>query len=235
MCAVLAVDRSGKALSIFARRLYIEAMDVTVVEHPLLSVSLSTLRDRGTSPADFRDALTEISTVLILEAASRERVSSVRIETPLAGTDGAELGSSPVLVPILRAGLGMLYPGLTLMPTASVGFIGLSKDPRSLVASCYMSSLPESLRSRPIYLLDPMLATGGSASLAIRMLAERGASEVVVVCAIAAPEALSAIRESSLPVARIVTANIDEGLNDVGFIVPGLGDAGDRQFGMSDR
>jgi uracil phosphoribosyltransferase len=125
----------------------------------------------------------------------------------------------------------MLYAGLSLMPMATVGFVGLSRDEKTLVPSCYMAALPESMAGRSAYILDPMLATGGSAAYTARLLAERGASRVTVICAIASPEGLHFIQDSNLPIVRVVTANVDDCLNDIGFIVPGLGDAGDRQFG----
>jgi uracil phosphoribosyltransferase len=125
----------------------------------------------------------------------------------------------------------MLYAGLSLMPMATVGFVGLSRDETTLLPSCYMLSLPESIAGRSVYILDPMIATGGSAAYTARLLAERGASRVTVVCAIASPEGLRLIQDSGLPIDRVVAANVDDRLNDIGFVVPGLGDAGDRQFG----
>lgn len=202
-----------------------------VVENAILSAAVTRLRDRRTDAQGFRLALSAISTIVIFEAARHEPIVQESITTPVSPAVGVELTSVPLLVPILRAGLGMLYPGLSLMPMATVGFVGLSRDEETLVPSCYMASLPESIADRSAYILDPMLATGGSAAYTARLLAERGASQVTLVCAIASPEGLRFIQDSKLPVVRIVTATVDNRLNDFGFIVPGLGDAGDRQFG----
>jgi uracil phosphoribosyltransferase len=202
-----------------------------LVENAVLSATVAKLRDSRTDAQGFRSALSATSTIVISEAARHEPVIEEPITTPVSSAIGVGLTSAPLLVPILRAGIGMLYAGLSLMPTATVGFVGLSRDEETLVPSCYMVSLPESIAGRSAYVLDPMLATGGSAAYTARLLAERGASQITIVCVIASPEGLRFIQDSQLPVARIVTANVDERLNDVGFIVPGLGDAGDRQFG----
>lgn len=206
-------------------------MDVIVVENALLSAAVGKLRDSRTDAEGFRSALSYISTIVLLEAGRHEPVIEVPITTPVSRAIGIKLSNPPLLVPILRAGLGMLYAGLSLMPMATVGFVGLSRDETTLLPSCYMLSLPESIAGRSVYILDPMIATGGSAAYTARLLAERGASRVTVVCAIASPEGLRLIRDSGLPIDRVVAANVDDRLNDIGFIVPGLGDAGDRQFG----
>jgi uracil phosphoribosyltransferase len=202
-----------------------------VVGNSVLSAAVAELRDSRTDAQGFRSALSTISTMVIFEAGRDEAVVEESINTPVSPAVGVELTNPPLLVPILRAGLGMLYAGLSLMPMATVGFVGLSRDEQTLVPSCYMASLPESIAGRSAYILDPMLATGGSAAYTARLLAERGASQVTIVCVIASPEGLRFIQDSKLPVARVVTANVDDRLNDIGFIVPGLGDAGDRQFG----
>ena len=206
-------------------------MDVIVVENALLSAAVGKLRDSRTDAEGFRSALSYISTIVLLEAGRHEPVIEVPITTPVSRAIGIKLSNPPLLVPILRAGLGMLYAGLSLMPMATVGFVGLSRDETTLLPSCYMLSLPESIAGRSVYILDPMIATGGSAAYTARLLAERGASRVTVVCAIASLEGLRLIRDSGLPIDRVVAANVDDRLNDIGFIVPGLGDAGDRQFG----
>jgi uracil phosphoribosyltransferase len=206
-------------------------VDIMVVKNSLLSAAVAKLRDSKTDAESFRSALSAISTIVILEAGRREPVAEAPITTPVSPAVGVELTNPPLLVPILRAGLGMLYAGLSLMPMATVGFVGLSRDEKTFVPSCYMTSLPESIAGRSAYILDPMLATGGSAAYTARLLAERGASRITVICAIASPEGLHFIQDSNLPIVRVVTANVDDRLNDVGFIVPGLGDAGDRQFG----
>jgi uracil phosphoribosyltransferase len=152
------------------------------------------------------------------------------IETPMAPTLAIRLANPPLLVPVLRAGLGMADQAHTLIPEAQMGFVGLARDEQTLQPTPYMESLPESLAERPVYVLDPMLATGGSMVHTIRLLTERGATDVTAICALAAPEGLATLAAANLPV-RVVTASVDERLNDIGYIVPGLGDAGDRQFG----
>lgn len=202
-----------------------------MVENALLSAAVGKLRDSRTDAEGFRSALSDISSMVILEAGRHEPVIEIPIMTPVSPAIGFELSNPPLLVPILRAGLGMLYAGLSLMPMAAVGFVGLSRNEETLIPSCYMVSLPESIVGRSTYILDPLLATGGSAAYTARLLAERGASHVTVVCALASPEGLSFIQNSGIPIERVVTANVDDRLNGVGFIVPGVGDAGDRQFG----
>jgi uracil phosphoribosyltransferase len=202
-----------------------------VVENAVLSAAVARLRDSRTDAQGFRLALSTISSITISEAGRHEPIIEAPITTPVSPAVGIQLANPPLLVPILRAGLGMLYAGLSLMPTATVGFIGLSRNEDTLIPSCYMVSLPESITGRSAYVLDPMLATGGSAAYAARLLGERGAANVTIVCVIASPEGLRFLQDSKLPVVRVVTANVDERLNDIGFIVPGLGDAGDRQFG----
>jgi uracil phosphoribosyltransferase len=206
-------------------------VDVIVVENALLSAAVGKLRDSRTDAEGFRSALSDISSMVILEAGRHEPVIEIPIMTPVSPAIGFELSNPPLLVPILRAGLGMLYAGLSLMPMAAVGFVGLSRNEETLIPSCYMVSLPESIVGRSTYILDPLLATGGSAAYTARLLAERGASHVTVVCALASPDGLSFIQNSGIPIERVVTANVDDRLNGVGFIVPGVGDAGDRQFG----
>jgi uracil phosphoribosyltransferase len=206
-------------------------VDVVVVKNALLSAAVTELRDSRTDAQGFRAALSAISTIVIFEAGRHEPVIEAPITTPVSSAVGAELTNPPLLVPILRAGLGMLYAGLSLMPMAPVGFVGISRDEKTLAPFCYMVSLPKSIGDRSAYILDPMLATGGSAAYTARLLVERGASHVTIICAIASPEGLRFIQNSKLPIERVVTANVDDRLNDTGFIVPGLGDAGDRQFG----
>jgi uracil phosphoribosyltransferase len=151
------------------------------------------------------------------------------VATPLASTRGTALGNLPLLVPVLRAGLGMLPAASALLPDAPIGFVGLERDERTLLPRAYLTSLPDDLAGASVLLLDPMLATGGSLRQAIEVLQERGAGPITVVCALAAPEGLTAL-EHIRPAVRVVTASIDERLDERGFIVPGLGDAGDRQF-----
>lgn len=205
-------------------------MDVQVVDHPLVKARLSTMRDRNTNNAGFRGALRDLTLMLIYEATRGAQVATTSVETPIARTTGHQLANPPLLVPVLRAGLGMVGPASEFVPEARVGFVGVHRDETTHEPVPYMESLPESLEGRPVFVLDPMLATGGSMVHTIRLLTERGATDVTAICVLAAPEGIARLRSSGLPV-RVVTASIDERLNDDAFIVPGLGDAGDRQFG----
>jgi uracil phosphoribosyltransferase len=205
-------------------------MDVVEVDHPLAKARLTTMRDARTDSAAFRAALQELTVILIYEALRDAPVRTERIHTPVARTDGYWLAQPPLLVPVLRAGLGMADQAQKLIPDAQMGFVGMSRDEETLLPTPYMESLPETLAGRPVFVLDPMLATGGSMKHTIELLTARGATDVTAVCVLAAPEGIQALAESGLPV-RLVTASIDERLNDSGFIVPGLGDAGDRQYG----
>jgi len=205
-------------------------LDVVVVDHPLAASRLSTMRDARTDNAAFRAALRELTLMLIYEASRNLSTEKVPIHTPVARTSAVRLADPPLLVPVLRAGLGMADQAHALIPEAQMGFVGLARDEDTLLPTPYMESLPESLAGRPVYVLDPMLATGGSMVHTIELLTARGATDVTAICALAAPEGLVALLESGLA-ARVVTASVDERLNDSGYIVPGLGDAGDRQFG----
>ena len=205
-------------------------MDVLVIDHPLAKSRLTTMRDARTDNSAFRAALRELTLMLIYEATRGAELVIERVLTPVARTNGYRLANPPLLVPVLRAGLGMADTAHALIPGAQMGFVGLARDERTLQPTPYMESLPESLAGRPVFVLDPMLATGGSMEYTIRLLTGRGATDVTAICALAAPEGLRRLEESGLPV-RVVAASIDERLNDSGFIVPGLGDAGDRQFG----
>jgi len=205
-------------------------MDVLVVDHPLARARLTTMRDARTDSAAFRAALHELTVMLVYEATREAPVATERIHTPVARTDGYRLSNPPLLVPVLRAGLGMADQAHKLIPEAQMGFVGLARNEETLQPTPYMESLPADLAGRPVFVLDPMLATGGSMEYTIRLLTDRGATDVTAVCALAAPEGIKHLSEAQLPV-RLVTAAIDERLNDSGYIVPGLGDAGDRQYG----
>jgi uracil phosphoribosyltransferase len=205
-------------------------MDLLAVDHPLVKTWLSTLRDRDTSDALFRAALRELTGMLVYEACRDATLTEVSIATPLTETAGARLARPPLLVPVLRAGLGMAEAALELLPQARMGFVGAARDERTHRPVPYMASLPESLVGQPVFLLDPMLATGGTLVHAVELIRDRGGTEITAICVLAAPEGLEAVRASGLPV-RIVVAQVDERLDDDKFIVPGLGDAGDRQFG----
>ncbi|MDT7704490.1 MAG: uracil phosphoribosyltransferase [Pseudonocardiales bacterium] len=205
-------------------------MDVRVVDHPLARARLSTMRDARTDNAAFRAALRDLTLMLIYEATRDASEATAPLLTPVARTTGYRLANPPLLVPVLRAGLGMVDAAQALMPEAQMGFVGIARNEETRQPTPYMESLPESLTGRPVFVLDPMLATGGSMAHTIRLLTERGATDVTAICALAAPEGVAHLQASGLPV-RVLTASIDERLNDSAYIVPGLGDAGDRQFG----
>lgn len=210
------------------------AVDVVVVEHPLVRSRLTDMRDIRTGSAPFRAALHELTTMLVYEAARSFPVEEFEVQTPVAPTTGARIGNPPLLVPVLRAGLGMANAALALLPESSMGFIGLARDEETFQPRAYMESLPTDLTGKPVLLLDPMLATGGSLEHCCRLLRDRGCTELTVVCVLAAPEGIERLAKSGL-VPRLITASIDSNLNDRAFIVPGLGDAGDRQFGGMPR
>jgi uracil phosphoribosyltransferase len=201
-----------------------------VVDHPLAADRLTTMRDAATDRATFRAAVRELAGMLVYEALRDAPTVAVPVTTPVASTTGARLGSPPVLVPVLRAGLGMAEAAHGQVPGAVMGFVGMARDESSLEPTPYMESLPQDLAGRPVMVLDPMLATGGSMVHTIDLLAGRGADDVVAVCIVAAPEGVERLR-SAHPAVRVVTAALDDGLDERGFILPGLGDAGDRQFG----
>ena len=203
---------------------------VTVIAHPLVQHNLARLRDKETSPPEFRRLLGEIAALMIYEATRSFAVKKISVETPLAMTDGFQLKREVVLVPVLRAGLGMLDSILQLIPHARVGFIGLKREETTLKAQFYHKSFPKNLGDFEVILIDPMLATGGSAVAALDLLAEQGAKHVRLVNLVAAPRGIRSV-EKNHPRVPIFTAAVDRKLNERGFIVPGLGDAGDRLFG----
>jgi uracil phosphoribosyltransferase len=203
---------------------------VTLVAHPLVQHNLTRLRDKRTLPQEFRRALSEVAALMIYEATRSFKVAPVAVQTPLARTRGFRLRHEVVLVPILRAGLGMLDSILQLIPHARVGFIGLKREETTLRATFYHKSLPPDLRHFEVVLIDPMLATGGSTVAAMELLDELGARRVRLVNLVAAPEGIRHVH-AHYPNLPIFTAAVDQKLNDKGFILPGLGDAGDRLFG----
>jgi len=205
-------------------------VQTVVVDHPLARARLTTMRDERTDRATFRAALRELALMLVYEATRELPTVDEPIRTPVAPTAGVRIANPPLLVPVLRAGLGMAEAALGLLPEAQMGFVGLARDELTFTPRAYLESLPESLVDRPVLVLDPMLATGGSLQHCCELLTQRNATSITVLCALAAPEGLSRLERSGLPL-RIVTASIDERLNDSAYIVPGLGDAGDRQFG----
>jgi uracil phosphoribosyltransferase len=204
---------------------------VTVIAHPLVQHNLTRLRDQRTGPQEFRRVLSEIAVVMLYEATRSFELRKHRVATPLERTDGFSLQRDVVLVPVLRAGLGMLDAILQLIPNARVGFIGLKREETTLCATFYHKSLPKNLSRFEVILIDPMLATGGSAVAALDLLAEARAKKVRLVNLVAAPEGIRCVR-AKYPNVPIFTAAIDRQLNDRGYILPGLGDAGDRLFGV---
>lgn len=206
-------------------------VSVHVVDHPLIADSLTKVRDRDTPNALFRQELERIGTLLLAEATRGLPTHSVTVTTPLTDTVGRVLSSQPVVVPVLRAGLGFLHAAQDLLPNADIGFIGVARDEETFQPKPYVNKLPESLAGRQCIVLDPMLATGGSLAHTCQLLLQRGATgTIIVVCVLAAPEGIESLRAAGLQLA-VYTAALDERLNDTAFIVPGLGDAGDRQFG----
>jgi len=203
---------------------------VTVIGHPLVQHNLTRLRDERTQPQEFRRLLGEIASLMIYEATRSLAVVPLAVRTPLERARGFRLAREIVLVPVLRAGLGMLDAILQLIPHASVGFIGLKREETTLRAVFYHKSFPKNLRRFEVILIDPMLATGGSAVAALDLLVEQGAKGVRLVNLVAAPEGIRAVR-AKYPTVPIFTAAVDRRLNERGYILPGLGDAGDRLFG----
>ncbi|MEO5723552.1 MAG: uracil phosphoribosyltransferase [Ilumatobacteraceae bacterium] len=204
---------------------------VHIVEHPLIADSLTRVRNRDTPNALFRQELERIGTLLIAEATRGLATHEVRVQTPLTETTGRALTSQPVVVPILRAGLGFVHAAQDLLPNADIGFIGISRDEETFQPKPYVNKLPENLAGRQMIVVDPMLATGGSMAHTCQLLLERGATgTIIVVCVLAAPEGIELLDNAGLDL-EIYTASLDERLNETAFIVPGLGDAGDRQFG----
>lgn len=205
-------------------------MDVRVVDHPLAAARLTTLRDERTDNAGFRAALRDLTHMLVYEATRDAPREGISVRTPLADTIGARLANPPLLVPVLRAGLGMVDQAHALIPEARVGFVGMARNEASHHPVPYLESLPADLRTQPVMVLDPMLATGGSMIFTIELLQNRGAVDITAVCVVCAPEGIAAL-EKAAPQVRLFTATVDDGLNEDAYIVPGLGDAGDRQFG----
>jgi uracil phosphoribosyltransferase len=211
-------------------------MRVHIADHPLIAHKLTYLRDERTDSPTFRRLAEELVTLLAYEATRDVRVEPIDIVTPVAPTKGIKLSSpKPLVVPILRAGLGMLEGMVRLLPSAEVGFLGMQRNEETLEAITYANRLPDDLSGRQCYILDPMLATGGTLAMSISYLVERGADDITAVTLLAAPEGIKHLEEEvgslEVPV-TIVTGAVDERLNEKGYIVPGLGDAGDRLYGV---
>ena len=209
----------------------VDSASVTVINHPLIQHKLSLLRDKTTNVRDFRDLCTEISMLMAFEAMRNLSLETVTVETPVAPAQVYKLsGKKLALVCILRAGLVMVDGILNLVPSARVGHIGLYRDPETLQPVEYYQKLPSDIAERDVFLLDPMLATGGSAAASVEVLKKLGAKNIRLLCIIAAPEGIAAVHQDH-PEVEIILAAKDEKLNDHGYIVPGLGDAGDRIYG----
>ncbi|MGC5076745.1 uracil phosphoribosyltransferase [Agrococcus sp. DT81.2] len=208
-------------------------MRVHVADHPLITHKLTVLRDERTPSPTFRSLVEELMTLLAYEATRNVRVTPKEIRTPVTTTTGVEIAEPrPLVVPILRAGLGMLEGMTTLVPTAEVGFLGMARNEETLEPYTYAERLPDDLSDRQCFVLDPMLATGGSLSAAMRFLFDRGAVDVTAICLLGTPEGIERVeRDMDGHDVTIVLGALDERLNEHGFIVPGLGDAGDRLYG----
>lgn len=212
-------------------------MELVAPNHPLIDHKVTLLRDVATDSPTFRALVNELVTLLAYEATREVRVQPREVTTPLITTTGVELSRPrPLVVPILRAGLGMLEGMMQLMPAAEVGFLGMVRDEETLQPFTYAERLPEDLSGRQCYVLDPMLATGGSLGGAVQFLVDRGADHITCICLIAAPEGIERMRVLldgiGVPCTLVVAA-VDERLNEIGYIVPGLGDAGDRLYGLA--
>lgn len=212
-------------------------MRVINPDHPLIAHKLTYLRDERTDSPTFRRLAEELMTLLAYEATREVHVEPFEIHTPVAPTTGIKLSNpKPLIVPILRAGLGMLEGMVRLLPSAEVGFLGMQRDEETLVPTTYANRLPDDLSGRQVFVLDPMLATGGSMADAIMFLVDRGAQDITAVTLLAAPEGIDYLQKAladAAPPITVVTGAIDEKLNEVGYIVPGLGDAGDRLYGVA--
>jgi uracil phosphoribosyltransferase len=209
---------------------------IHIADHPLITHKLTVLRDERTDSPTFRKLTEEIVTLLAYEATREVKVENVSVKTPVAMAQGLHLAKpKPVVVPILRAGLGMLEGMSRLIPTAEIGFLGMVRDEKTLQATTYANRLPEDLTGRQCYILDPMLATGGTLVAAIEFLLAKGATDITAICILAAPEGIAVLEKAfakSKIAIKLVTGALDEKLNELGYIVPGLGDAGDRLYGV---
>ena len=210
-------------------------MRVHVADHPLITHKLTVLRDVATPSPVFRQLVEELVTLLAYEATRDVRVDKVQVQTPVALADGVKLSRPrPIVVPILRAGLGMLEGIVKLLPTAEVGFLGIKRDEETLQPYTYANRLPDDLSGRQVYIIDPMLATGGTLIDSINYVFDRGATEVTAIGLLGAPEGVAAVEAATHGKdVRIVLGALDERLNEHGYIVPGLGDAGDRLYGVA--
>jgi len=211
-------------------------MRIHVADHPLITHKLTVLRDKTTPSPVFRQLVEELVTLLAYEATREVKTTKVEIETPVTKTEGLKLSHPrPIIIPILRAGLGMLEGIVKLLPTAEVGFLGIKRDEETLQPYTYANRLPDDLTNRQVFIIDPMLATGGTLIDSIDYVFERGATDVTCICLIGSPEGVKAVEEHiGNKDVKIVLGALDQKLNEVGYIVPGLGDAGDRLYGLAD-
>jgi uracil phosphoribosyltransferase len=212
-------------------------METVILDHPLVSAKLTLLRDKNTDSLIFRHLVEELVTLLSYEATRNLNISEKIVETPITKTKGYEISEpKPLVIPILRAGLGMLEGMMRILPAAEVGFLGMVRNEETLLPTTYAERIPGEIKNRQVFVLDPMLATGGTLVAAIKLLIERGAKDVVAICLLAATEGIKKIEDSfgkNVNI-KVVCAGLDEKLNEQGYIVPGLGDAGDRLFGTAD-
>jgi uracil phosphoribosyltransferase len=207
-------------------------VQITVVDHPLARRALTTLRDQDTDRTAFRAAMDDLAAILVYEATRNLKVQDHEVTTPLATTMGTAIAEPPMAVPILRAGLGLLRGVLRYLPESPTGFIGVARNEETLQPEPYMNSVPDDLDGRDVLVLDPMLATGGSLTYACGLLRDRNPGRITAVCVLAAPEGVAVLDRSGLA-DELVVGSIDDHLNDVSYIVPGLGDAGDRLYGTA--
>jgi uracil phosphoribosyltransferase len=214
----------------------VSRVQLTVVDHPLARARLSRMRDERTDNAAFRAALRELTQMLVYEATRDLAIAEEPIRTPVTDTTGYRLAAPPLIVPVLRAGLGMADTAHGMLPESQMGFVGLARNEETFQPEAYMASLPQSLAGRQVFVLDPMLATGGSLGGTVKFLVDRGADHVTCICLLAAPEGIERLRNLVDPIGvptTLVVAAVDERLNEYGYIVPGLGDAGDRLYGLA--
>jgi uracil phosphoribosyltransferase len=211
-------------------------MRIHVADHPLITHKLTVLRDKSTPSPVFRQLVEELVTLLAYEATREVKTTEVTIETPVTQTKGRKLSKPrPIIIPILRAGLGMLEGIVKLLPTAEVGFLGIKRNEETLQPYTYANRLPDDLTGRQVYIIDPMLATGGTLIDSIDYVFEKGATDITCICLLGAPEGLAALEKHlGDKDVKIVLGALDEKLNELGYIVPGLGDAGDRLYGLAD-
>ena len=205
-------------------------MEITIIDHPLAQARLTRLRDERTNNSGFRTALSDLGAMLVYEASRDLEVETYECTTPVGTAEGSRLKNPPIIVPVIRAGLGLVDPALSMIPDAQVGFIGLARDEETHEPVPYLEALPDDLSGQPVYLVDPMLATGGSLVHAIELLTARGADDITVICVVSAQPGVDRLAEMNVPL-RLITAAVDPALNEDAYIVPGLGDAGDRLYG----